>query len=105
MFRELDKAHPRLSQTAKDVVPVDLTAASRQSFSESALKQHSSIWYVREEQAPFNALLFPVARRLHVLLYPGTKPGISGPEIGFDVDLILMGRSRGMMLNKISLTP
>jgi hypothetical protein len=43
MFRELDKAHPRLSQTAKDIVPVDLTAASRQSFSECALKEHSSI--------------------------------------------------------------
>lgn len=53
MFRELDKAHPRLSQTAKEVVPVDLTTA-RQSFSESALKEHGSIWYVREEPAPFN---------------------------------------------------
>ncbi len=54
MFRELDKEHPRLSQTAKEVVPVDLTAAARQSFSESALKEHGSIWYVRDEPPPFN---------------------------------------------------
>ena len=54
MFRELGKAHPRLSQTAKDVVSVDLTAASRQSFSESTLKEHGSVWYVQEESPPFN---------------------------------------------------
>ena len=49
MFRELDKEHPRMSQTAKEIVPVDLTAIPRQSFSESMLKEHGSIWTVKEE--------------------------------------------------------
>ena len=53
MFRELDKEHPRLSQTAKEIVPVDLTAVPRQSFSESMLKEHGSLWTVKEEQAPY----------------------------------------------------
>jgi len=53
MFRELDKKHPRMSQTAKKIVPVDLTAVARQSFSESMLKEHGSIWTVREEPPPY----------------------------------------------------
>ena len=53
MFRELDKEHPRLSQTAKEIVPVDLTAVPRQSFSESMLKEHGSLWTAKEEQAPY----------------------------------------------------
>lgn len=39
MFRELDKEHPRMSQTAKELVSVDLTVVPRQSFSESMLKE------------------------------------------------------------------
>ena len=54
MFRELDKEHPRLSQIAKEVVQVDLSAIPRQSFSESALKEHGTFWYAREEAAPFS---------------------------------------------------
>ena len=43
MFRELDKTYPRMSQTAKEIVPVDLTAMARQSFSESMLKEHGNL--------------------------------------------------------------
>ena len=53
MFRELDKEHPRMSQTAREVVPVDLTTVPRQSFSESMLKEHGSLWTVQEEAPPF----------------------------------------------------
>ena len=53
MFRELDKEHPRLRQTAREIVPVDLTAVPRQSFSESMLKEHGSLWTVKEAQAPY----------------------------------------------------
>jgi len=53
MFRELDKQYPRVSQTAKKIVPMDLTAVARQSFSESMLKEHGSIWTVREEPPPY----------------------------------------------------
>jgi type III restriction enzyme len=54
MFRELDKEHPRLSQTAKDLAIVDLTALSRQWFSESMLKEHGSIWTVKDDPAPYS---------------------------------------------------
>jgi type III restriction enzyme len=55
MFRELDKEHPRMSQIAKDLVPVDLAAMPRQSFSESTLKEHGAVFYVKEEEAPYGA--------------------------------------------------
>jgi type III restriction enzyme len=54
MFRELDKEHPRMRQIAKEIVSVDLTAIPRQSFSESALQEHGTLWYVNEEPAPFH---------------------------------------------------
>ena len=54
MFRELDKEHPRMSQTAKEIVSVDLTAVPRQSFSESMLKEHGSLWTVKEDPAPYS---------------------------------------------------
>ena len=53
MFRELDKEHPRMSQTAKEIVPVDLTAFPRQSFSESTLKEHGTVWYREGRASPF----------------------------------------------------
>jgi len=53
MFRELGKEHPRMSQTAKEIVPVDLTAMPRQSFSESTLKEHGTVWSVKDEAATF----------------------------------------------------
>jgi type III restriction enzyme len=53
MFRELDKEHPRMSQVAKDIVSVDLKTFSRQSFSESALKEHGGMWVAKEERAPY----------------------------------------------------
>ncbi|MGO8837938.1 MAG: DEAD/DEAH box helicase [Limisphaerales bacterium] len=54
MFRELDKEHPRMSQIAKEIVPVDLTAIPRQAFSESTLKEHGTVWHVKDEAAPFS---------------------------------------------------
>ena len=42
-----------MSQTAKEIVPVDLTARPRQSFSESMLKEHGSLWTVNEDPAPY----------------------------------------------------
>ena len=53
MFRELDKEHPRMSQTAKELVSVDLTAVPRQSFSESMLKEHGALYTVKEDVQPF----------------------------------------------------
>jgi type III restriction enzyme len=52
-FRELDKQYPRMSQTAKKIVPIDLAAMARQSFSESMLKEHGFIWNVREEASAY----------------------------------------------------
>jgi len=54
MFRELGKEHPRMSQTAKEIVPVDLTTFPRQSFSESSLKEHGMVWHVKGEPTPFS---------------------------------------------------
>ena len=53
MFRELDKEHPRMSQTSKEIVSVDLKEVPRQSFSESMLKDHGSLWVAKEERAPY----------------------------------------------------
>ena len=53
MFRDLDREHPRMSEMAREIVPVDLTAVSRQSFSESMLKEHGSLWTVEDDPSPF----------------------------------------------------
>ena len=53
MFRELDKEHPRLSQSATEIVAIDLSTFSRQSFSESMLKEHGFLWVVKDDSAPF----------------------------------------------------
>lgn len=53
MFRELDKEHPRMSQTAKEIVSVDLTVVPRQSVSESSLKEHGTLYAVTEDAKPF----------------------------------------------------
>jgi hypothetical protein len=42
-----------MSQTAKEIVPVDIAAIPMQSYSESMLKEHGSVWYVQEEEAPY----------------------------------------------------
>lgn len=54
MFRALDKEHPRMSQTAKEIVPVDLKAVARQSVSESSLKEHGALYAVKEDAKPFS---------------------------------------------------
>lgn len=53
MFRELGREHPRMSQSAKEIVPVDLSAVPKQSFSESMLKEHGSLYTVKDGPAPF----------------------------------------------------
>lgn len=52
-FREINQEHPRMSETAKDLVPIDLTTLPRQAFSEDMLKEHGSVWYAAEAQAPY----------------------------------------------------
>ena len=53
MFRVLDAEHPRLSQIAKELVSVDLQDV-RQSFSESALKEHGAVYYATGAQPSFD---------------------------------------------------
>jgi type III restriction enzyme len=53
MFREMDKEHPRMSQTAKEIVTVDLSTIPHQWFSESTLKAHGMVWAVKEGRAPY----------------------------------------------------
>jgi type III restriction enzyme len=54
MFRQLDQEHPRMSQIAKEVLPIDLTQVPRQAFSESMLKEHGLIYTVDGDAAPFS---------------------------------------------------
>jgi type III restriction enzyme len=54
MFRQVGKESPRFSQEAQEVVPVDLTATPRQSFSESMLRENGGVWSVKEDAAPFS---------------------------------------------------
>lgn len=53
MFRGGDGEHPRFAQVAKEVETVDLKAVTRQSFSESTLKEHGGVWYAAEEPPLF----------------------------------------------------
>ena len=54
MFRELDKEHPRLSQTAKEIVAVDLAKVPKQSVSESMLKEHGALYGVEGDTKAFD---------------------------------------------------
>ena len=54
MFRELDAEHPRLSQVAQEVVPVEIRALPRQAFSESTLKEHGTVYYAAGAQPSFD---------------------------------------------------
>jgi type III restriction enzyme len=53
MFRQLNQEHPRMSQIAKDLIPVDLAAVRSQAFSEDMLKQHGALWTVKGDPTPF----------------------------------------------------
>lgn len=53
MLRSMGKAHPRLSQAAKDLVTFDLADIPNQAFSESSLKQNGSVFFVQEGPAPY----------------------------------------------------
>lgn len=54
MFRDIDREHPRMSQTAKEIIAVDLTAVPRQSFSEGSLREHGSLYSVTGDESPFS---------------------------------------------------
>ena len=45
MFRELNQQNPRISQKPKILIPVNLASMPRQTFSESALKEHGTVYY------------------------------------------------------------
>src|SRR5262249_46562226 len=45
MFRQLNQQNPRISQKAKVLVPVNLATLQRQTFTESALKAHGTVYY------------------------------------------------------------
>lgn len=45
MFRGVNEANPRVSQKPKNIVQLDMSTVERQSFSESALKEHGTIYY------------------------------------------------------------
>jgi type III restriction enzyme len=54
MFRDLDREHPRMGQAAHEIVPVNIKALPRQSFSEGALKEHGSLFSMQEDSGPFS---------------------------------------------------
>lgn len=53
MFRELNREHPRMTETAKGIVSVYLAALPRQSFSESVLKESGTLYTVAGDTKPF----------------------------------------------------
>ena len=53
MFRQLDVEHPRMSYTARELEVVDLANVSRQSFSESLLKEHGAVYYASDGGTQF----------------------------------------------------
>jgi type III restriction enzyme len=54
MFRELNQQNPRISQKPKILIPVDLARMPRQTFSESALKEHGTVYYASGSADGFN---------------------------------------------------
>ncbi len=56
MFRDLNQVNPRISQRAKNLIEIDLSDPKqmpRQVFSESALKQHGTVYYDTGSQNGF----------------------------------------------------
>ncbi|MFC1948865.1 hypothetical protein ACFLW0_01655 [Chloroflexota bacterium] len=53
MFRDLSQQNPRISQKPKNLKEIDLSAMPRQSFSESALKQHGTVYYAPGSEKGF----------------------------------------------------
>jgi len=56
LFRDLNQQNPRISQRAKNLIEIDLADPSqmpRQVFSESALKQHGTIYYAPNSENGF----------------------------------------------------
>jgi type III restriction enzyme len=53
LFREVDVEHPRLSQVADSLIPVNLSDAPRQSFSENMLKEHGTLYTVEGDGSAF----------------------------------------------------
>lgn len=53
MFRDLNQQNPRISQKPKNLKEIDLSVMPRQSFSESALKQHGTVYYAPGSEKGF----------------------------------------------------
>jgi len=53
MFRPENQENPRVSQRPKNMLEVDLSAVPRQVFSESALKDHGTVYYGPDVEAGF----------------------------------------------------
>jgi type III restriction enzyme len=54
MFRKTNEEHPRLSQRPDCIEPVDLTAVRHQTFSESILKEHGTVYYAKDAEKGFD---------------------------------------------------
>lgn len=53
LFRDTDKEHPRMTNTAKSLFKVDYRDAMRQSFSESRVKESGVVYHVDGDSMPF----------------------------------------------------
>lgn len=92
MFWEMDKEHPRMSQTAKDIVLVDLTAVPRQSFSESVLKEHGALYTVNGDSKPFDGQEFVLWEQYQKIRKMVDEFG----DVANDQDKVLASRIRNV---------
>lgn len=53
LFWDTDREHPRMSNTAKELITVDYREAMRQSFSESRVKESGAVYHVNGDAKPF----------------------------------------------------
>ena len=53
LFRDTDKEHPRMTNTAKSLFTVDYRDSMRQSFSESRVKESGAVYHVDGDAKPF----------------------------------------------------
>jgi len=53
LFRDVDREHPRMTQAAKELITVDYREATRQSFSESRIKESGAVYHVNGDAQPF----------------------------------------------------
>lgn len=53
LFWDTDREHPRMANTAKELITVDYREAMRQSFSESRVKESGAVYHVDGDVTPF----------------------------------------------------